>query len=247
MTQGPVDVIRPISVSADWERIPQDYRVMSVYRRTVNLVDKNGLSHTLISDDEDFSARTALIKCVPKVNIEDIINVSSDTAAAVYDPFLPVGQINDRWMPLIREWKDFLQDCDLKFIAEKWKSCDRISLVGLGPGSTPAGDDFLHGYLTAHVRCFLEEDNVVINFRKHYKAGSTVKLSENFYQDLFARKIWRRGKVLLETLEGDDPVKVLDAVNSLILWGHSSGLAWLAGFASGEEEIKAMDLDRTSF
>ena len=67
-----------------------------------------------------------------------------------------------------------------------------------------------------------------------------MKLSERFYEDLFSRKIWRRGKVLLEALEGDDPKKVLDSVNTLTHWGHSSGLAWLAGFAFGAEEIQVL-------
>ncbi len=230
-------MLRPISISADWEESSATYQVTSVYRRTVNLVDKNGLRCTLITDKEDFSVRTALVKCIPKVNTEDILKIATDTVVVAYDPFLPVGQINGRWIPIISEWKDFLQKVELKVVLEKWNRCNWISLVGLGPGSTPAGDDFLHGRLTSHIRCFLEEDDVVLNFREYYKPGSTVRLSESFYEDLLSRKIWRRGKRILEALEGDDPKKVLGAVNTLLQWGHTSGLAWLAGFAYGTEEI----------
>lgn len=240
MSLSLIDVIRPISISADWEESSGNYQVTSVYRRTVNLVNENGLHCTLITDEEDFSARTALLKRAPKVNTEDILNITIDTVDVAYDPFLPVGQINSRWIPLISEWKDFLQEVELNVIFEKWSRRDWISLVGLGPGSTPAGDDFLHGRMTVHIRCFLEEDDIVLNFRKYYQPGSTVKLSERFYEDLLSRKIWRRGKVLLEALEGDDPKKVLESVNTLTHWGHSSGLAWLAGFAFGAEEIQVL-------
>ena len=230
--------IHPVSISADWKKESRAYKVISIYRRVINLVDENSLHCTLITDKEDFSTRSALVKRVPEVQIGDTVNIITDNATIDYDPFLQVGQINDRWLPLISEWKDFLKEDGLEVILEKWDGNHSFPLLGLGPGSTPAGDDFLHGRFAAHFRCFSIEDVVVKDFKKCYRPGSTVRLSENFYRDLFLRKIWRRGNLLLEALEGDDHQKVLDAVNKLIQWGHSSGLAWLAGFAYGVEEIK---------
>lgn len=197
----------------------------------------DGLRCTLITEREDFSARTALAESLPDVMEGEEADIITDEAAVCYDPFFSTGSILEKWKPLIFEWQRFLQDEELRVLAEIWDGVHWRRLVGLGPGSTPAGDDFLHGRLTAHIRRFMVEDSVVRDFRNGYRPGSTVKLSESFYEDLLLRKLWRRGKSLLEALPTDDPQKVISALNGLIRWGHSSGRAWLAGFAFGVEEI----------
>lgn len=230
-------VIKPISVSADWNESLKTYNVVSVYRRTVNIEDTEGRRCTLITEPGDFSSRTALVDSLPAAEKGSFISVAADDAKVGYDPSLPVARICKEWLPLILEWQGFLADDDLTVLADVWDGVNWKPLIGLGPGLTPAGDDFIHGRLAAHLRLFEHEDAVVSDFRSGYSSGSTSKLAEGFYCDLLARKIWKRGKTLLDALAADDAQRVLDAARGLMDWGHSSGRAWLAGFAFGADEI----------
>ena len=228
---------RPLSVSADWNKSLEEYKVVSVYRRTVNLEDTDGRRCTLITEQEDFSSRTALVESLPVAEEGSFVSVAAEDAKIGYNPSLQAAGICKKWRPLILEWQSFLADDDLAALADVWDGVNWRPLVGLGPGLTPAGDDFIHGRLAAHMRLFEDDDSVVSDFRRDYRRGSTSKLAEGFYDDLLARKIWKRGRALLDALAANDAQRVLDAVKCLIDWGHSSGRAWLAGFAFGAGEV----------
>ena len=212
--------VKASAISSDWRRESAEYKVVSVYRRTLNAKDEHGRRCTLITDYEDFSTRTALVEEIPPLSCGDFFSVTANGAPELYEPLLLAGHLLPRWTPFIAEWKNFMFDDDLSVLANAWKKRDWTALIGLGPGLTPAGDDFIHGRLSAHLRAHPDGDEAVMEFKSAYARGSTTDLAESFYEDLMQRRIWRRGKLLIEALGTNDSQAIVQAVESVIRWGH---------------------------
>ena len=54
-------------------------------------------------------------------------------------------------------------------------------------------------------------------------------------RDALDGKFWKRGIELARALNEGDSFQVMKRAGKIINWGHSSGKAWLAGFAYGIE------------
>lgn len=145
-----------------------------------------------------------------------------------YDPSLPPGRMNPRWLPLVSEWKGFLSD-DLAVLKEPSEQRAFSELVGLGPGNTPAGDDYLAGII---IGVLWQGDPVPFSL----EFWRTTWLSGNMLRDALEGKMWKRGKMLLEALSTSDPEKMTQGVGRIAAWGHSSGRAWLAGLSAAFSE-----------
>ncbi len=167
--------------------------------------------------------RTFLAGTLPPVHVGKRLLFDLRDVPAIYAPRLPPGRMHPRWIGLVSEWRDFLTDdlAVLKGPAERgaWKE-----LTGLGPGSTPAGDDFLSGLASGMIW-----QGKAVPF--HPVPGQTTWLSEEMLRDTLAGGIWFRAKRLLGALASEDPVAVTGSAGSIADWGHTSGRAWLAGLS----------------
>ncbi len=145
-------------------------------------------------------------------------------APVIYDPALPPGGPRGRWIPLAREWLGLLQG-DLEVLAAPASEGRLQDLAGLGPGSTPAGDDFLTGFIIGCVWTGRPRPPMPDPSR-------TTWLSAEILRDAAEGLVWRRGRDVLAALAGDEPGTLLEAAGGMINWGSSSGRAWLAGLAA---------------
>jgi hypothetical protein len=172
---------------------------------------------------EDMGPRTFLAGTLPPVHVGKRLLFDLRDVPAIYAPRLPPGRMNPRWIGLVSEWRDFLTDdlAVLKGPAERgaWKE-----LTGLGPGSTPAGDDFLSGLASGMLW-----QGKTVPF--HPDPGLTSWLSGDMLRDACEGGIWCRAKCLLEALASDEPKAVTKSAGSIADWGHTSGRAWLAGLS----------------
>ncbi|HPF86254.1 MAG TPA: DUF2877 domain-containing protein [Aminivibrio sp.] len=172
---------------------------------------------------EDMGPRTFLVKTLPNFRGGENVIVVPEGVQVIYDPALPAGKMNPRWRGLVGEWRDFLADelADLQepVIRRAWDE-----LIGRGPGSTPAGDDFLSGLASGMIW-----QGKAVPF--HPVPGQTTWLSEEMLRDTLAGGIWFRAKRLLGALASEDPVAVTGSAGSIADWGHTSGRAWLAGLS----------------
>ncbi|MBL3540313.1 DUF2877 domain-containing protein [Aminivibrio sp.] len=176
-----------------------------------------------MTSPEDMGPRTFLVETLPPVRAGERIAVRPADVRVTYDPALPAEKMNPRWKGLVAEWGDFLagelSDLQEPVIRRAWNE-----LVGLGPGSTPAGDDFLSGLAAGML--WQGKD---VPF--HPVPALTSWLSGEMLRDAFAGGIWFRAKRLLRALASEDPGAVTGSAGSIADWGHTSGRAWLAGLA----------------
>jgi hypothetical protein len=113
------------------------------------------------------------------------------------------------------------------------------TLVGLGPGLTPAGDDFTGGAFFA--RAVLARAGV-IDAAAWKAAASAVRtaaarlthpIGATLLGDLLAGEGWAPMHDLAAALAGGDDPRAIAAARQLTQLGHSSGWDLLAGFIAG--------------
>ncbi len=159
-----------------------------------------------------------------------------EAGTIVFDPVIKPGMPASRWRPLLREWIFLACDPELSLPAKPESVEKIITLLGLGPGHTPAGDDWIAGWVVALRWCrSVRTDALLDEFSAFRREGVTTWLSESIISDALEGRTWARPLKLIEALQGDFMREVLDAAGALSQWGHTSGRAWLAGFASGLE------------
>jgi hypothetical protein len=133
---------------------------------------------------------------------------------------------------------DFPDLRDLKRALQEGASPE--DLLGLGPGHTPAGDDWITGWLvglqwqkmfqtTERLRSFERW------FRKNRGMERTSWFSGEMIREALEGTTWARPLELLRGMEEDSPERVLRSAGEIACWGHTSGRAWLAGFAAALE------------
>jgi hypothetical protein len=111
-------------------------------------------------------------------------------------------------------------------------------LVGLGQGLTPAGDDFLCGFLAAG-HCLavagLADTQLLASFAEAVGEllGQTTDISASFLSDAIAGRVSRRLANLAEACSGAPGRDLDSALLSLAAIGHSSGLDAATGFFYG--------------
>ncbi len=196
-----------------------------------------GRRFSLVTSELDMGPRTALVDRLPRIEgdrVDAHMNAGRGCvpglaelvvgAPVIYDPALPPGGPRSRWMPLAREWLGLLQG-DLEVLAAPASEGRLHDLTGLGPGSTPAGDDFLTGFIVGCVWTGRPRPPMP-------DLSRTTWLSAEILRDASEGLVWRRGRDVLAALAGDEPGALLEAAGGMINWGSSSGRAWLAGLAA---------------
>ena len=199
--------------------------VREIHKRTVNLEKMDsGRRYSIVTSEEDFGPRTVLADSLPAASRGEDISLVLEGVPVWYDPSLPAGRMSDRWIPLVREWGTFLED-DLELLTAPAHARRFEELLGLGPGSTPAGDDFLAGYTTGRLWLGAPVSPLPDTSR-------TTWLSAEILRDAADGLVWKRSKDVLESLSLNDPAALLKAVEQILGWGHTSGRAWLAGLSA---------------
>ena len=111
-------------------------------------------------------------------------------------------------------------------------------LVGLGQGLTPAGDDFLCGFLAAG-HCLrsagLAQASLLTSFGEAVREflGQTTDISASFLRDALAGCVSRPLAALAEACSGAPGSDLGVALSRLAAIGHSSGLDAATGFFYG--------------
>jgi len=107
-------------------------------------------------------------------------------------------------------------------------------MIGLGPGSTPAGDDFVVGLIMAFK--LTGNDSNELGIDRNSLGRKTEWFSSEMIRDALDGKFWKRGIGLAHALAGDDVAKILEKTGKIMECGYLSGKAWLAGLAYGLEQ-----------
>ena len=113
-------------------------------------------------------------------------------------------------------------------------------LIGLGPGLTPSGDDFLGGMLfalwhlnSAYPSQFRHDTDSIGNLLE-YASSQTNQISYAILTDFTIGQGPLPFHDLVEAMLTGRPIsKILDCVRLVIAIGHSSGWDMLAGFILG--------------
>ncbi len=226
-------------ISEDWPEDPGILRVRERHSRTINLEDKTSKRISLVTEQEDLGPRCAWLEELPRVDEGDeLLSIPLPEAGTiVFDPVIKPGMPDSRWRPLLREWILFTCDPELSLPAEPESVEEIVALLGLGPGHTPAGDDWIAGWVVALRWCRSPRSGALLDeFSALRRDGVTTWLSESIISDALEGRTWARPLKLIEALQSSSRKEVLDAAGALLQWGHTSGRAWLAGFASGLEK-----------
>jgi len=225
----------PSGRSSDWKKDRKVFTVHSAYSSVLNLAGGDGRRYSLITDGHDFQPRSALIEAFPDLKTCESVSVILEDVEVSYDPTIVREKVNPLWRGLWLEWLHFLEEdmlcCLLPFVT------DPGQMLGIGPGSTPAGDDFIAGFATALGCSKSEVSYGPGEFKKTLEKvdSCTTWFSGEMIKDAMNGLVWLRGQQLCKALAGDSSSEMLTAVGQIYGWGHLSGRAWLAGFSAGLE------------
>lgn len=224
----------PFERSSDWQKIESVMKVHSIYSKVINFEGDDNRRYSLITREVDYLPRASLIEALPVLRTGESVRVSQELSSVGFDPSInPVSEpANLLWQPLWSEWRRFLLDDRFECLLDQLENPERM--IGLGPGTTPAGDDFVTGLITAFRWTGVE---VGERFFKALKKNGTTWFSTQMIRDALNGYIWKRGHKLCQALVGSSASEFLSAVGSILQWGHLSGRAWLAGFSTGLEGI----------
>ena len=127
-------------------------------------------------------------------------------------------------------------------VAAAYRSCDHAALAaalaalcGLGPGLTPAGDDWLAGWLLAHhcsedLRGLLDLEGLIVETA----AARTTTLSRAFLAAAAAGEADESWHELLSALASEAAnQRISEAADVILAHGATSGAAMLMGFVAG--------------
>ena len=164
---------------------------------------------------------------------------------------IPISVWSRHALPQSRSLIEAAVHEDLGLFEEAWEG-----LLGLGPGLTPAGDDFLVGFLASH-KLFssslgrrLGEEDLKRSLRK--KAESkTNRIAVQFLADalegLFSESLYRVfGSLTAEGQEENPERMARGEFEYFLKWGHSSGADTLMGAAFGLWAMIQADRGRAS-
>ena len=201
---------------------PKILTVRSLHKRTINLEDTDSTRRwSLVTDSGDMGPRTFLTARLPSVFPGNELTILPNNPPEVYSPFFPSLKFNASFTGLAVRWRSFLAG-ELKILAKLAVEEDWYGMIGLGPGLTPAGDDYLSGFAAG-----IRVGGRRWEFRPNYSRTSW--LSGDMLKDALNGLVWRRAKDLLKALSGNSYIRVEDCAGEVERWGHTSGRAWLAG------------------
>ena len=228
-------MIEALGVSRDTPPEMLSLDVVSVHSVAINCADERERRWTLIADEVEFQPRTILVEKLPSLKQGETITVDASFSPRVFDPrFRQETCVLERWFPLLREWAEFVDEPELEILEREANVSNMAALSGMGPGLTPAGDDFIAGWLTAlRSGWTIGARKKIRTFYAEWRPEETTWLSKWMIIDAMRGKIWRRGRDLLRALKQEEGKFLTDRVLEILNWGHTSGRAWLAGLAKG--------------
>jgi len=173
-------------------------KVHSVYSKAINFEGENNRRYSLITGEPDYLPRAALIEALPFLKAGETVKISPELSSVGFDPSIDPGSesVNPLWQPLWREWKRFLLDDRLDCLLDHLENPEEM--LGLGPGTTPAGDDFITGLVTAFRWSGVEVNERLV---KALEKNGTTWFSAQMIRDALNGYIWKRGK---KTLPGSN-------------------------------------------
>lgn len=111
------------------------------------------------------------------------------------------------------------------------------SLAGLGPGLTPAGDDFIAGVLLALALVRQQRGDTALNeiatLLVETAAPRTHEISAAYLRAAFDGQVGERWHPLLAALAAGDGAEIAAAASPVLATGETSGADMLAGFVVG--------------
>lgn len=129
-------------------------------------------------------------------------------------------------------------------------------LAGLGPGLTPAGDDWLAGWLIglrAQAGLAAADSDPLLPLDAVGEAiveaaeGYTTALSLAFLRAAAVGAVPQAWHTLLASLPDADPMALREAAHEVLRHGGTSGADMLAGFLAAFEDVKSHDPDPPEF
>ena len=224
--------------SSDWHP-SGDFKVEGIYSKVINLSCKRrcGLSmqgpyrYSLITDENDFQPRSAVVEALPELKMGETIFLDLSKVPDLYNPYLEKTTLNKRWRNFWNDWTFFLTEEPLNELLPYLE--DIAGLIGVGSGFTPSGDDFICGFAAAKRHAGEYRENFFYEISKALE--KTTWLSGSMVYDACRGLIWKRGKDLCKALSEDSSEEMIKKTGNIINWGHTSGKAWLAGFSLGLE------------
>ena len=230
-----LNLIDIVGVSNDTPCRSLTLEIVSVYLAAVNCSDSEKRRWTLIMDEAEFLPRSILTEKLPVLHPGERITLELTESAGLFDPKLRSRTcVSQRWFPLLLEWVDFIHEPEMGKLGRVAGSGHIEKLSGMGPGLTPAGDDFIAGWIVAlRSIASLGTRKKIREFCAAWQPEKTTWLSKWMVFDAIRGKTWKRGKDLLSTMSQNDSEATWKAVAAILSWGHTSGKAWLAGLARG--------------
>ena len=229
-------------VSSDAREESVSLTIVAKHLTVLNCCDAENRRWSLIRDEEDLQPRCVVFNSLPHAAVGETLKLETHNLPVLFDVSLPEDiSFNSRWAPLVREWALLEDDPELESLAEESKTAQLYELSGFGPGLTPAGDDFITGWITANKSTGGVRQGALLKaFEEEWNPDVTTWLSRWMIQDALAGNIWKRGKELLLALEADEASKLTEALSCILNWGHTSGRAWLAGLCRGFEDLEVI-------
>lgn len=215
--------------SLDWEDNPLRLTVREVFKHIVNLQTEVGIRYSLIDDPVNYQPRSAVMVPIPNVQQGESLVLDLTMTPTVFSPFLPSRKPLDSWMAVIEDWIDYLIENDFHLAISYIETDSFASLVGLGPGKTPAGDDLLTGYITG-LRWLRVNEASAVCTQVLTNLSATDWLSQNMIIDACNAKTSAAALDLCNALSGSNPTRLRRATSRIVSMGHTSGRSWLAGF-----------------
>lgn len=190
--------------------------------------------------DAEFQPRSILVPGLPSLRGGETISADTAAVRGLFDPRVRgKTKVQERWRPLLSEWASFIHEPELALLGREIEKNGLSGLSGMGPGLTPAGDDYLSGWITAmRTTGQPEARSRIADFLRVWEPEKTTWLSKWMLLDSIRGKIWKRGKKILAALEREDARELIGAASGILSWGHTSGRAWLAGLAGGLSEAR---------
>ncbi|MEZ4620595.1 MAG: DUF2877 domain-containing protein [Caldilineaceae bacterium] len=119
-------------------------------------------------------------------------------------------------------------------------------MAGLGPGPTPAGDDFLLGFLAA-LAVLPEQSNTGQDLRHlivRCASPRTTRLSAAWLYHAGQSQFGELWHELINALNHDHHIAVQQAADAIATTGATSGVDALCGFRAGIEIVRSTPTSR---
>ncbi len=194
-------------------------------------------SRVQIGEKVFISMDQALIWKPLVIDFKNILNLSE--LERVFPNWLPVFQgIDDPWIRIGRRFCSLVASSPKRRINAIIEKCAR--LVGLGPGFSPAGDDFVGGLLfaiyflqKAYPELLEMEENIILNFLEWARSHTNI-VSWTILKDLASGQGPEPvHKILYKLFQGEEVSTIGPEVEELDRLGHTTGRAIFCGILTG--------------